>query len=195
MTLSEILSFIATLAAAISAIVAAVTCITLRRDKFAKIKIRIARKAAINKRVMVAPHGFTEYSYTSIKNFAKFRIDFSNPSSVIGKILSIDLEHGGKQYPAEKIASTDEKVRPDDFDKIIPSDLGGVKVSFPIEVKAHMTVSAFFYFPTFQIERDCNVVAKLKVQYFDTRLREKTYKLTFHEQPHVPNETYTVYSS
>lgn len=195
MTFSEILSLIATLAATTSAIVAAVTCITLRRDQFAKIKIRIARKEAINKRVMVAPKGSMGCSNTVIKNFAKFRIDFSNPSSVIGKILSIDLEHGGKQYPAEKIASTNEKVTPDDFDKIIPSDFGGVKVSFPIEVKEHTTVSAFFFFPTFPIREDGNVIAKLKIQYFDTRLREKTYQLTFHKQPHVPNETYHVYSS
>lgn len=192
MKLSEIFSLIATIAAAISAIVAAVSCITLRRDQFAKIKLRIVRKEAINKRVMVTPSGYMEYA--SLKNFAKFRIDFSNPSNVSGKILSIDLVHGNKQYPAEKIASTDEDVRPDDFDKIIPSDYGGVKVSFPIEVKEHTTVAAFFYFPTFKIKGDGNVFVKIKIQYFDTRLREKTYKLTFHEQPHVPNETYKVYN-
>ncbi len=192
MELSEIFNLIATIAAAISAIVAAVTCITLRRDQIAKIKLRIVRKEAINKRVMVAPSGYMEYA--SIKNFAKFRIDFSNPSSAIGKILSIDLEHEGKLYPAEKIASTDENITPEDFDKIIPDDFGGVKVCFPIEVKEHTTMTAFFFFPTFPIREDGNVVAKLKIQYFDTRLREKTYKLTFHEQPHVPNETYKVYS-
>jgi len=194
MTLSEIFSLIATLAATTSAIVAAVSCITLRRDRFAKIKLRFVRQKAINKRVMVTPRGSMGYLHSNIKNFAKFRIDFSNPSSVIGKILSINLEHKGKLYPAEKIASTDEKVTPNDFDKIIPLDFGGIKVSFPIEVKEHTTLSAFFYFPTFPIKSDGNVVAKLKIQYFDTRLREKTYKLTFHEQPHTPNETYTVYS-
>lgn len=195
MTLSEIFSLIATFAAAISAIVAAVSCIMLRCDRFAKIKLRIARQEAINKRVMVTPQGSMGYLHATIKNFAKFCIDFSNPSSVIGKILSISLEHAGKQYPAEKIASTDEDVRPDDFDKIIPSDFGGVKISFPIEVKEHMSVSAFFFFPTFPIKGDGNITAKLKVQYFDTCLREKTYKLTFHKQLHVPNETYSVYSS
>ncbi len=192
MEISDIFALIATLSAAISAIVAAVTCIKLRRDQVAKIKLHIVRKEAINKRVMVTPRGYMEYG--SIKNFAKFRIDFSNPSNVIGKILSIDLLHGDKQYPAEKIASTDENIRPDDFDKIIPSDFGGVKVSFPIEVKEHTNVAAFFYFPTFRIEGYGNVFVKIKVQYFDTRLREKMYKLTFHEQPHIPNETYKVYS-
>lgn len=169
MSTTEIISLIASICAAVSAIAAVISCIVHYRFMKPKIKVIIHQK----------PQD-CYYVYTELVNEGRVRVgrmpvSIYNSSAVGGTIGGIELIYKKSRYSVETINSNYQpwfKINPG----TLKQDPEAFRLKVPLIVPAYSAIVGYFLFPDFPIVNDEKLIVTIKLRIIEGHLKVRKIK-------------------
>lgn len=170
MSTAEIISLLASVCAAISAIAAVISCFLHYRTTKPKINIEIKQP----KEGQVSPccYVYAQFDDNKTYCFGYMRVSLYNTSSVGGTIANIRVLYEGKPYNVETIGM----VRPKRLNiKLFCQDPELFRLNVPLVLPPYSAVMGYFILPDFPLVRDHGVEVLVEFTTIENKKRFKRF--------------------
>lgn len=170
MSTAEIISLIASICAAVSAIAAVISCFVHYR--FTKPKIKVD----INQQYQKCYYVYTETVNEGRVRAAYMPVRIYNSSAVGGTIAGIELVYIKSRYSVETTNSNYQPWFTIPSTSPLKQDTDAFRLKVPLVVPAYSAMVGYFLFPDFPIINDKQIFVTIKVKIIEGRLKVRKIK-------------------